>query len=419
MLIDITTIKIGDRFRKEYRNMEELQASLKEYGQLQDIVIDQDNNLCAGGRRLMAAIAIGWKQVEVKQKKDIDEALLREIELEENIQREDLTWVERANLTEEVHRLKQLKHGATIKGSKTAGGWSLVNTADATGQSKPAVIRNIQLAQAIREVPELANEKTQDDALRRLARIEEALERELSVRRMPRLAEGAWHGDALLLIKKVPNGVVDCIIMDPPYGTDTESAMAEAEVHFDDSDEAALDFFIKIVPELKRVAKPNAHLYCFSGIKANLTWRFMEILHKAGFDVDEIPLIWKKDTYGRVDFSLRYAPQWEPIIFCLSRDRTLPGRRGNIFEFPPPPGRVRSNSVEKPPALIAEFLRYSTKPGELVLDPCAGSGPTAVACKQLNRRFIVIEQDQEQWGEINIRLTNIDKQEKEDVEDIG
>lgn len=47
--------------------------------------------------------------------------------------------------------------------------------------------------------------------------------------------------------------------------------------------------------------------------------------------------------------------------------------------------------AEKPVELLERFIRVSSKPGDLVIDPFAGSGATGVACENLNRKFVGIE----------------------------
>jgi len=53
------------------------------------------------------------------------------------------------------------------------------------------------------------------------------------------------------------------------------------------------------------------------------------------------------------------------------------------------------HSTQKPTALIEWILKYYSKEDDVVLDPTMGSGSTGVACKNMNRRFIGIELDEE------------------------
>jgi len=64
----------------------------------------------------------------------------------------------------------------------------------------------------------------------------------------------------------------------------------------------------------------------------------------------------------------------------------------------------RLHPTQKPIKLVKWFIQTYTNEGELVLDNCIGSGTTAVACKQTNRRFIGIELNQEYVDIANERL---------------
>ncbi len=60
--------------------------------------------------------------------------------------------------------------------------------------------------------------------------------------------------------------------------------------------------------------------------------------------------------------------------------------------------------TQKPVALFEYLIKTYTNEGDLVLDNCAGSGTTGVACKNLKRNFILIEKEPEYIDIINERL---------------
>jgi site-specific DNA-methyltransferase (adenine-specific) len=64
----------------------------------------------------------------------------------------------------------------------------------------------------------------------------------------------------------------------------------------------------------------------------------------------------------------------------------------------------RIHPTQKPVALFEYLIKTYTNEGDLVLDNCAGSGTTGVACKNLNRNYILIEKEQEYVEIINKRL---------------
>ena len=71
--------------------------------------------------------------------------------------------------------------------------------------------------------------------------------------------------------------------------------------------------------------------------------------------------------------------------------------------------KVRRGSVhptQKPVALFEYLIKTYTNEGDLVLDNVAGSGTTGVACQNLNRNFILMEQEPEYIDIINKRLSD-------------
>lgn len=107
MLLKINDVKIGQRVRDDYGDMQSLAKSIREHGLLHPIVVDSDYNLIAGCRRLLACERIGLKEIEVKVLEDISERELRVLELEENIRRKDLTELEKSKNLVELAEIKE------------------------------------------------------------------------------------------------------------------------------------------------------------------------------------------------------------------------------------------------------------------------------------------------------------------------
>lgn len=71
-----------------------------------------------------------------------------------------------------------------------------------------------------------------------------------------------------------------------------------------------------------------------------------------------------------------------------------------------------NHSTEKPVQLIEWILKYYSKEGDVVLDPTMGSGSTGVACKNMNRKFIGMELDEEIFKVAQQRIKLVKKQFK-------
>lgn len=115
MLVKIEDIKIRKRIRQDLGDLEALKDSLRTYGLLNPITLNKDYELIAGERRLQAAKAIGWTNINAVIIDNITDIEQLEIELEENNQRKEFTNEE---LLEGYRRLEKLRNpsvGAKIK----------------------------------------------------------------------------------------------------------------------------------------------------------------------------------------------------------------------------------------------------------------------------------------------------------------
>jgi ParB/RepB/Spo0J family partition protein len=413
-----------DRGRKEFGDLAGLADSIKRLGQLQPVVVEQIDGsdqyrLLAGERRLRAHLILGRQTIQALLREELDEPTRKEIELEENLHRLNLTWVEEARLTSEIDQLKRDAHGAAFANRHVEReGWGTADTALSLGVSRPTVSRDLQAARIIELVPQLADEPDRAAALKKFDKLYEALKRERAVRTGALRDDGVLLGDCRIFLAEMEPESVDCIVMDPPYGIalgeiNTGRYQARMPIHFDDTEVSTFALLELVYPLLRRVLKLDGHLYTFCSIK--FIPEQVALLREAGFDPDHIPLCWVKSRDSLVDYDHRYAGNWEPILFC--RGRRLARKRSNVFDYSSVPPTERANVAEKPVALLRELIEMSTQPGEVVLDPFGGSGSTADAAKGLGRRYLVIEQDRNQYNGIITRLDQNYRQPEEESDE--
>ena len=107
MLISPETITVKRRIRKDLGDISGLMESLKTHGQLTPIIINRDYELIAGFRRLQAAKRLGWKSIEAVMIDKPTERQKLEVEIEENVQRLDLSAEE---IADGMARLEKLRN---------------------------------------------------------------------------------------------------------------------------------------------------------------------------------------------------------------------------------------------------------------------------------------------------------------------
>lgn len=164
-LIPIDKITLGDRRRTEAGDIEGLAKSIYKFGLLHPIIVDSNNNLVAGGRRLAACKSLGHVTIPARDIGDLTAAELREIELEENIRRKDLTeyersrfMVQRAEVVKEISRdeFRSTVERKPVDGRPAETG-SLRDVARRLGSSPQTIMRAQQHVAAVEAHPELAD----------------------------------------------------------------------------------------------------------------------------------------------------------------------------------------------------------------------------------------------------------------------
>lgn len=197
------------------------------------------------------------------------------------------------------------------------------------------------------------------------------------------------HGDSLTVLRQMEPESVDAIITDPPYGIDYHARWTKAIVQNDKSP------FIWWLYDAFRVLKSGesgrGSLVCFTRWDVEQT--FIDAMKLAGIKVRS-EVIWNKVLHGAGDCKTQFAPMHENIVFAIKGKYAFPGHRPNDLITVQKQNVSRTtHPTEKPVALMASLITSVTKPGDLILDPFAGSGSTLVAAKKTGRRYIGVELD--------------------------
>jgi site-specific DNA-methyltransferase (adenine-specific) len=230
------------------------------------------------------------------------------------------------------------------------------------------------------------------------------------------------HGDCLELMRDIPDGSIDMILCDLPYGT--TACKWDVIIPFD-----------LLWAQYKRIVKPNA------AIVLTASQPFTSQLVMSNPKWFRYEWIWDKKIPSGMSYS-RFQPmrQHESVlIFSQERSRYFPfltqrvkpikgggmskGETTNNhklkalkkhYEYKQPTSlisfdKIRRDSVhptQKPVALFEYLIKTYTNEGDLILDNCAGSGTTAVAAINTNRNYILMEKEAKYIEVINQRLGN-------------
>ena len=221
------------------------------------------------------------------------------------------------------------------------------------------------------------------------------------------------QGDCLELMKCIPDGSVDMVLCDPPYGV--TDCRWDSVIPFDDMWKA----YRRIVKENGVIALFSSQPFTTRLIHSNIrqyryNWYWIKNI-KAGHVfakvqpmrcVEEICVFYRRrplyQPQGLIKLNreiVRQKSGTKDSVYRIDKSKNVSVQRysnypSNVLRFDVDAGKARVHPTQKPVAILEYLIRTYTLPNETVLDNCMGSGSTGVACVNSNRRFIGMEQDE-------------------------
>ena len=238
-------------------------------------------------------------------------------------------------------------------------------------------------------------------------------------------------GDCLELMKDIPNGSIDMILCDLPYGT--TQCKWDVIIPFD-----------KLWEQYERIIKTNGAILLFGQEPFS---SFMRLSNLKDYKFD---IIWNKkfasnfaqakkrpmNIQENICVFYKKQPTYNPSM--TKRDTPIKATSGStfsevsmvknfnnienkVYDFKYPESivlfpRILGTSKEKtghptqkPIELFEYLIKTYTNENDLILDNCAGSGTTAIACLNTNRQFIIMEKEQKYYDIILKREGDFNK----------
>ena len=199
------------------------------------------------------------------------------------------------------------------------------------------------------------------------------------------------NGDALTFLKEIESECIELAILDPPWSYNSYGQFLNRNIGYNTVSDAYLEEAFR---EIMRILKPKSHCYLFT---TNLRLgKDIPMMEKIGFTYHQILIV----PYQRIKLGYGYRHEFLPILF-LSKNGTSVTNYHNVSNLFRP---YSFNTLGKPLPVLETLVRQSSKEGDTVIDPFMGSGTTAIACQNLNRKFIGFEIDIERFESISTRI---------------
>ncbi len=212
------------------------------------------------------------------------------------------------------------------------------------------------------------------------------------------------NGDCIEGMKQLNSNTIHLILTDIPYGevsrNGAERAKYSGQLRKIDKGQADILTFdlIDFLNEVYRVCYGSIYIFC--GIEqVSPIFEFFD----SKPDLMTRQCAWRKTNPIPSNGQHFWLSSMENCIFAKKRKTVFNQNcKSAVWDFPI--GRSKSHPTEKPLKLFKYLIESSSVETDIVLDPCIGSGTTAIACKQTNRKFIGIEKEKKYVDVANKRL---------------
>jgi hypothetical protein len=397
LTIEISKIKIGERFRKDVGDVSSLATSIDRDGLYHPIGIDEDNNLIFGFRRIKAFELLGKAEIPYTRV-NIKNAL--QAEYDENVERKNFTITEIADIYKAVqasrigHRPKKGAESAPFPRGKTRE-----VTAKIAGRGKGEVKKIVELVDTVKESPDKKidsrfDTRTYAELLRdvdndktKLSKGYNIIKKDMKYTKVKAEIDEATKGLGLpskvtLLnkdstrpeeITEIKDNSAVLIITDPPYGReylDCYDGLAKFASHkLKEGGSVVFMFGEYFLPEVINIFSRYTNLRYWWTFKVKMNGPNLRCYPKGVIQGCKLMLWYVKGNKRLTDTK---------VVDFIESNR---------------PNKDRHDWAQNP--IEAEYLIKHLTTGEfsLVVDPFLGSGEFAIPAIQLHRYFVGIEID--------------------------
>lgn len=207
------------------------------------------------------------------------------------------------------------------------------------------------------------------------------------------------QGDCLELMKDIPDGSVDLVLTDIPYGEVNRKSNGLRNL-----DKGKADIVTFDIKELTQMLcdKTKGSIYMFCGTEQVSAIRATMV--EKGLSTRLC--IWEKTNPSPMNGQVIWLSGIECCVYGKKKNATFNEHcKNTVFRFPTVRGKL--HPTQKPIDLMKYLIEVSSNENDIVLDPFMGSGSCCISAINTNRNFIGIELDKTYFDIAEKRIRNL------------
>ena len=209
-----------------------------------------------------------------------------------------------------------------------------------------------------------------------------------------------FHGDCLEIMKNIEDKTADFVLTDIPYAEVNRSSNGLRNLDKGNADVLTFNLY-SFLEELYRITSNSICVFCG---REQFSTIYSFFANKKG---TVRPIVWEKTNPSPMNGQHIYLSGVEfAVWFKKSGGGTFNAHCKNVV-FRYPNGRSKLHPTEKNHDLLRDLILDNTNEYDVVFDPCCGSGSHCYVAKNLNRRFIGIELDENYFNIAKERMESL------------
>lgn len=208
------------------------------------------------------------------------------------------------------------------------------------------------------------------------------------------------HNDCIKIMKNMEDNSVDLVLTDIPYGEVNRDSNGLRNLNKENADILTFDLY-EFLDEVYRICRGTIIIFCGQGQFSYIQIYFDNKQKKNKGTVRQI--IWRKTNPSPMNGQHIYLSGIENAVWFKKRGGTFNAHcKNTVFDYPC--GRSKLHPTEKNHDLLKELILDNSNEGDIVFDPCMGSGSHGVVAIENGRQFIGVELNSEYFAIAEARL---------------
>lgn len=210
------------------------------------------------------------------------------------------------------------------------------------------------------------------------------------------------NSDCLKVMQQLDDNSIDMVLTDIPYDMVNRKDNGLRNLDKGKADIITFDLD-KFINECFRVCKSTVIIFCGINQCSRIYNYYAQKQQKQKGTVRQ--LIWQKSNPSPMNGQYIYLSGIENAIWFKKRGGVFNAHCKNTV-FKHPSGRSKLHPTEKNHELLKELITDNSNENDIILDPCCGSGSHLYCARELNRRYIGVELDENYFKVTVDRLNN-------------